>query len=125
MSGSEVGVRIVEATRFALDSGDTVLLRVPGDFGFDGFEALTEQARDRFPGHPIVVVAAGVDLEVVGLPDVVAMFTASRDALRAALAHADRSGMGRNEIARIAAPAYSRATVLKMLTEDNGRRTAP
>jgi hypothetical protein len=47
-------------------------------------------------------------------------FTAARDGLRVALAHADRSGIGRNEIARIAAPAYSRATVLKMLTEDNG-----
>jgi hypothetical protein len=47
-------------------------------------------------------------------------FTAARDSLRVALAHADRSGAGRNEIARIAAPAYSRATVLKMLTEDNG-----
>lgn len=115
-----VEIRFVEASRLALQSGDTVLLRVPGDFGDDGFEALTAQARDRFPDHPVVVLAAGLELEAVGLPDAVAMFVASRDALRAALGAADRSGVGRNEIARIAASAYSRATVLKMLAEDNG-----
>jgi hypothetical protein len=54
------------------------------------------------------------------LQHAVGEFTAARDSLRVALAQADRSGVGRNEIARIAAPAYSRATVLKMLTEDNG-----
>lgn len=113
-------VRFVEASRLALQAGDTVLLRVSDDYGDDGFDALIGQARDRFPGHPIVVLAADVGLEVVGLPDVVNMFIASRDALRIALIQADRRGVGRNEIARIASPVYSRATVLKMLAEANG-----
>lgn len=117
---TEVEVRFVEASRLALEPGDTILLRVSEDFGDDGFEALIGQVGGRFPGHPVVVLAPGIDLGAVGLPESVAMFAACRDALRVALAQADRSGVGRNEIARIAAPAYSRATILKMLTEDNG-----
>lgn len=118
-------VLLVEASRLTLQPGDTVLLRVPNGFGDDGFDALIGQARDLFPDHPIVVLAADVGLKAIGLPDAVAMFVASRDALRRALVAADRAGVGRNEIARIAAPVYSRTTILKMLAEGNGHRNAP
>jgi hypothetical protein len=117
---AEVEVRFAEASRLALGPGDTILLRVPPDLDYSEIERIGEQMNTRFPGRPILVLAADIDLESVTLHDAVDRFVASRDVLRAALAAADRDGVGRNEIARIAAPAYSRATVLKMLTEDNG-----
>lgn len=117
---AEVEVRFAEASRLALEPGDTILLRVPPDLGYDEIERIGEQMNTQFPGRPILVLAADIDLESVTLHDAVERFVASRDVLRAALAAADRDGVGRNEIARVAAPVYSRATVLKMLTEDNG-----
>ena len=117
---AEVEVRFAEASRLKLEPGDTILLRVPPDLDYDEIERLGEQMNTRLPGHPVLVLAADIDLKTVTLHGAVKRFVASRDTLRGALASADRDGVGRNEIARIAASAYSRATVLKMLTEDNG-----
>lgn len=117
---TEVEVRFVEASRLALEPGDTILLRVPEGMDPEQFMPIAAQAGAQFPGHPVVILAPGIELEAVGLQGAVDRFTVSRETLRAALTHADRCGIGRNEIARIASPAYSRATVLKMLTEDNG-----
>lgn len=116
----EVEVRFAEASRLALQPGDTILLRVPPDIDADEIARIGKQMNSQFPGYPILVLAADFDLDAVTLHAAVDRFVASRAALRAALAHADRCGVGRNEIARTAAPAYSRATVLKILTEDNG-----
>lgn len=117
---AEIEVRFAEASRLALQPGDTILLRVPPDINADEIARLGEEMGSQFPGRPVLVLAADFDLDAVTLHGAVDRFVASRDALRAALAHADRCGVGRNEIARTAAAAYSRATVLKMLAEDNG-----
>jgi len=117
---AEVEVRFAEASRLALGPGDTILLRVPPDLDYSEIERLGEQMNTRFPGHPVLVLATDIDMESVTLHGAVDRFVASRDVLRAALAAADRAGVGRNEIARVAAPVHSRATVLKMLTGDNG-----
>lgn len=63
---AKVEVRFVEASRFHLQEGDTILLRIPDGMDLDERVAdIAEQVRERFPGHPIVVLAADVDLQIV------------------------------------------------------------
>jgi hypothetical protein len=61
---AEIEIRFAELSQLDLAEGDTLLLRVPASLE-DEIEHLTEQLRACFPGHPIVVLANDVELEVV------------------------------------------------------------
>lgn len=61
---TEVQVRFVEAQRFTLGDGDKLLLRVPDELADDA-EEIAQQVASQFPGHPLLVLCGGIELEIV------------------------------------------------------------
>jgi hypothetical protein len=61
---AEIELRFVEAQRFTLGEGDKLLLRVPDDMADDA-EQIAQQVAAQFPGHQLLVLCGGIELEIV------------------------------------------------------------
>jgi hypothetical protein len=57
-------IRITDAARVRLEPGDAVILSVPVEITTDDAGVIRGYVEQVFPGHPVIILAGGVRLEV-------------------------------------------------------------
>ncbi len=58
----------LEVRRLRVEPGDTLVLRAPWKLSADYANILIRDLQARFPGVPILVLADGIDLDVLSKP---------------------------------------------------------